>query len=352
MEVTKEPFGTNQDGKAVDIYTLTNDHGMRARIMTRGGTIVSLEVPDREGKLGDVVLGFNTLEEYIKDSPHFGCVCGRYANRIGGASFTLDGTTYKLVANKGDNQLHGGKVGFDKYVWPAEPVERDDAVGVRMTHVSPDGDQGYPGTLSCTMTYWLTNENELRIDYEATTDKPTVLNLTNHSYFNLAGEGNGTVLDHVLRIDADHFTPTDAEQIPTGEIRSVKGTPMDFTTPTPIGARVEQDDEQLRLGNGYDHNWVLNSGGGELALAAEVTEPTTGRVMRVLTTEPGVQLYIGNYLNGRLTGKSGKTYVRRGALCLETQHFPDSPNHDNFPSTVLRPGETFTSTTVFAFGVE
>jgi aldose 1-epimerase len=351
MSVQREPFGVTPDGKTVDLYTLVNSHGLRARIMTYGGTIVSLEVPDRDGKLADVVLGFETLAEYIKDSPHFGCVCGRYANRIGKGGFTLDGVQYTLARNNDGNHLHGGIKGFDKKVWQAQPVEEPAAVGVRMTYLSRDGEEGYPGNLSCTMTYVLTNGNELQIDYDARTDKATPVNLTNHSYFNLAGQGNGDILGHVLTIFADRFTPTDKGQIPTGELRSVKGTPLDFTKPMAIGARIDQDDEQLRFGHGYDHNWVLNSGGGTLALAAEVYEPRTGRMMRVLTTEPGIQLYTGNFLDGHHVGKGKRVYGRRAALCLETQHFPDSPNKPGFPSTIVRPGQTYKTKTVYAFSM-
>ncbi len=352
MSVKTQPFGTTPKGEKVDLYTLTNANGIRTQIMNYGGTIVTLEVPDRNGMLDDVVLGFETLEQYIKDSPCFGCVCGRYANRIGGARFTLDGTTYTLAKNNGPNHLHGGLAGFDKAVWKAEPVEPPEAIGVRMRHLSPDGHEGYPGNLSCTMTYLLTNDNELRIDYEATTDKPTVLNLTNHSYFNLAGQGNGDVLAHVLVIHANQFTPTDETQIPTGELRDVRGTPMDFTEPTPIGARIDQNDPQLLTGKGYDLNWVIKGGGKSTTLAAGVMHPQTGRVMQVLTTEPGVQLYTANHLDGHHVGKGGVRYVRHGALCLETQHFPDSPNKPAFPSTVLRPGQTFKSTTVYAFAAQ
>ncbi len=349
MDSQTQPFGKTPDGDEVQLVMLTNDNGLRARIMSHGGTVISLEVPDRDGKLDDVVLGFETLEEYIKDSPHFGCVCGRFANRIAGGRFVLDGVEYTLATNNGPNHLHGGIKAFDKVVWSSEPVERPDAVGVRMTYLSVDGEEGYPGNLSCALTYLLTGDDALRIDYEATTDAPTVINLTNHSYFNLAGHGRGDVLAHELTIDGDRFTPTDAGQIPTGELRDVRGTPMDFTRPAAIGARIDQDDEQLHLGKGYDHNWALNSGHGSLALAAEVYEPTTGRVMEVHTTEPGVQLYTANNLDGHHVGKGGRAYHARHALCLETQHFPNAPNQPTFPSTVLRPGETYTQTTVYRF---
>lgn len=349
MSIRKQPFGKTAGGQAVDLFELTNAAGPRAAIMTYGATVVSLEVPDRNGKPGDVVLGFETLDEYVKYSPHFGCACGRYANRIAKGRFTLDGAEYSLAVNNGENHLHGGIKGFDKVVWKAEPVDRPGAVAVKMTYLSADGEEGYPGNLSCEITYSLTSDNALRIDYKATTDKPTVVNLTNHSYFNLAGHGVGNILGHQLMINADRFTPTDKGQIPTGELRDVKGTPMDFTRPTAVGARIDQDDEQLRAGGGYDHNWVINGSDESPALAAEVYEPTTGRVMRVHTTEPGIQLYTGNHLNGRLVGKGGKTYAKRSALCLETQHFPDSPNKSDFPTTTLRPGETYTQTTIYSF---
>jgi aldose 1-epimerase len=349
MNLRKQPFGTTPDGQAVELYTLANDKGARARIMTYGGTIVSLEVPGRDGKIDDVVLGFDTLDEYIKDSPHFGCICGRYANRIGKARFVLDGVEYTLAKNNRENHLHGGTKAFDKKVWQTDPVEQPKAVGMKMRYLSRDGEEGYPGNLSCTVTCLLTDDNSLQIEYEARTDKPTPVNLTNHSYFNLVGQGNGDILNHVLTIHADQFTPTDEGQIPTGELRSVKGTPLDFTRPTAVGARIAQEDESLRIGSGYDHNWVLGCCGHSLTLAAEVYEPRSGRVMQVLTTEPGIQLYTGNFLDGHHRGKGGRTYVRRGGLCLETQHFPDSPNKPAFPSTILRPGQVYRTKTLYAF---
>lgn len=354
MNIEKTNFGQTQDGIAVQLFTLTNDNGMIAKITNYGGIITQLWVPDRDGRAADVVLGFDSVADYEEKSPYFGCITGRYANRIAGGRFTLDGVTYdKLAINNGPNHLHGGLKGFDKQVWEAEPFEADDAVGLKLHYLSKNGDEGYLGNLDVTVTYTLNNANELRIDYEATTDKPTVVNLTNHSYFNLAGHAAGTdaALAHEMLINADHFTPVaDANAIPTGEIRPVKDSPMDFTTSTSIGERIDADDEQLKFGNGYDHNWVLNKQQGELSLAARVTEPTTGRVMEVLTTEPGVQFYTANYLDG-FTGKGGATYPRRSAFCLETQHYPDSPNKPEFPSTVLRPPEIYATTTIFKFSV-
>ncbi len=346
-KMTREPFGKTAEGAPVDLFTLSNSRGLRVAITNYGGIIVSLFTPDREGRPGDIVLGFDRLEDYLKGHPYFGAIIGRYGNRIAGGRFVLDGVEYKLARNNGENHLHGGLVGFDKKVW--RPRDWSDAEGehLELRYTSPDGEEGYPGNLQVTVTYTLNEQNQLRIDYFASTDKPTVVNLTNHSYFNLAGEGD--ILGHVLRINADHFTPVDAGLIPTGELRPVKGTPFDFTEPVAIGARIEQDDEQLRFGRGYDHNFVLRGGGGSLAEAAEVYEPKTGRVLRVFTTEPGMQFYTGNFLDGSLKGKYGRIYARRTGFCLETQHFPDSPNKPQFPSTVLRPGQTYRSTTIFEF---
>ncbi len=352
MGIVKESFGTTPDGEAVDIYTLTNANGLRARIMTYGAIIVSLEVPDRNGKLADVVLGFNTLDEYLKGHPYFGAVVGRYGNRIAGGTFTLDGTTYTLVKNNNENHLHGGTKGFDKVVWTAQELADGDVVSLEMSYLSTDMEEGYPGNLSLTVTYTLTNENELNVAYRATTDKATVLNVTQHSYFNLAGEGEGDILNHQVMLNADRFTPVDASLIPTGELRSVEGTPFDFRTPMAIGARINDDNEQLRFGGGYDHNFVLNSNDGSLALAARVHEPTTGRVMEVYTTQPGIQFYVGNFLDGTTIGKAGKAYKHRYGFCLETQHFPDSPNKPDFPSVVLRPGKTYDEVTVFKFSAQ
>ncbi|GAA0895871.1 aldose epimerase family protein [Virgisporangium aurantiacum] len=337
------------DGE-VDRFTLGNTQGMRVRILTFGGIIQSIEVPDRRGRVSNVVLGFAGLTDYVERSPYFGCITGRYANRIALGRFTLDGASYRLPTNDGPNSLHGGTVGFDKHVWKATPFERGDAVGVRMRHISPDLDQGYPGTLTTTVTYTLTSDNALRIGYRATTDRPTIVNLTNHTYFNLAGEGSGSVEGHVLRIDAGRYTPVDETLIPTGSIDPVAGTPMDFTRPVAIGERIRDDFPQLVNGGGYDHNWVLDrEPGSGLVEVATVVEPQSGRVLTVLTEEPGIQFYSGNLLDGTLTGTSGRAYHRGAGFALETQHFPDSPNHPNFPTTVLRPGQVYRTTTVYRF---
>ncbi len=347
--VVKSDFGKTADGTPVDLYVLTNAHGLKAKIITYGGIITELHTPDRDGKLADVVLGFDNLPSYLAGHPYFGALVGRVANRIAKGKFTLDGKVYQLAINNGPNALHGGLKGFDKKVWKAEPVEGTDGPGVRLSCSSPDGEEGYPGNLSVTVTYTLTNQNELRIDYKATTDKDTPINLTNHSYFNLAGPGPGDILGHELMLAADQYTPVDATLIPTGEIKPVKGTPLDFTTPTPIGARIDQ-----LKGNpgGYDHNFVLRSGGKSLALAARVHEPKTGRVMEVYTTQPGIQFYTGNFLDGKLTGKYGVVYKKHAGFCLETQHFPDSVNHPNFPSVILKPGSTYAQTTVYKFSAK
>jgi aldose 1-epimerase len=349
--VTKAPFGTTPAGEHVDVFTITNAHGMEVRAMTYGGIIVSLKVPDRTGRAGDVVLGYDSLAGYLKTTPYFGAIIGRYGNRIGHAQFTLDGTTYHVPANNGVNSLHGGTVGFDKVVWDAEPFWGDSGVGVAFTYTSPDGDQGYPGKLEARVTYTLTDRNELVVDYHATTDKATPVNLTQHSYFNLAGDGSGDILGQVLAIDADRYTPVDSTLIPTGVIAPVAGTPFDFTAATAIGARIAQDDEQLRRGRGYDHNFVLTRNGPGLAHAARAYDPVSGRTLDVSTTEPGIQFYSGNFLDGTITGKAGHVYAHRNGFCLETQHFPDSPNQPGFPSTILRPGEEYRSRTVFRFGV-
>jgi aldose 1-epimerase len=343
--VERADFGTMKDGTPIDIYTLTNTTGMVAKIITYGGIVTELDVPDRTGKMADVVLGFKTLEGYLADEPFFGAIIGRVGNRIAKGRFTLNGTTYKLATNDGANHLHGGLKGFDKVVWKAEIVKAADGAALKLTYLSRDGEEGYPGNLTATVVYTLTNE--LRIDYTATTDKATPVNLTNHSYFNLAGEGTGNILGHELMIAADRFTPVDSGLIPTGQLEPVAGTPMDFTKPMTIGSRIDQ--VPLAPPGGYDHNYVLTSGGGTLALAARVYEPTTGRVMEVYTTEPGVQFYTGNFLDGSLKGKSGVAYAKHAAFCLETQHFPDSVNHPNFPSTILEPGQTYKTTTVYRF---
>lgn len=352
MKIEKHAFGKTADGTPVELYTLTNANGLEAKITNYGGIVVSLLVPDRDGKPGDVVLGYETLEEYIENNPYFGTLVGRYGNRIARGKFTLEGIEYTLAQNDGENHLHGGLKGFDKVVWKADAVRSKNSVGLKLTYLSKDGEEGYPGNLSVTVVYTLTNDNELKIEYTAVTDKVTIVNLTHHGYFNLAGAGLGDILGHELMIKADRFTPVDKGLIPTGELRSVKGTPMDFTRAVAIGARIDQAAEQLVLGGGYDHNWVLNNGDGSLALAARVYEPTTGRVMEVYTTEPGIQFYSGNFLDGSITGKGGKVYGYRYGFCLETQHFPDSPNKPDFPSTVLKPGETYTTTTIYTFSVK
>lgn len=349
--VTKKPFGKTVDGQPVDLYTLSNDKGVEATIMNYGAIVVSLRVPDRSKTFGDVVLGFDALDGYLREHPYFGAICGRYANRIAKGRFRLAGVEYKLAKNNGANHLHGGIRGFDKVVWSAREVAGAEPA-VEMAYTSKDGEEGYPGNLTVKAVYTLTANNELKIDYDATTDKDTVLNVTNHSYFNLAGAGEGDILGHQLMIAAGKFTPVDAGLIPTGELKSVKGTPFDFAEPAPIGARIDKPDQQLRFGRGYDHNYVLSSGGGSLALAARVREPKSGRMMEVWTTEPGVQLYTGNFLDGSIRGKGGKVYGHRHGFCLETQRFPDSPNQPNFPSAVLKAGERYRSTTAYRFAVE
>jgi len=348
MNITESAFGTTKGGQPVALFTLTNARGHEVRISTLGGTIVSLTVPDRDGTPGDVVLGFDTLRDYEERSPFFGCITGRFANRIAKGKFSLDGKSYQLAVNNGPNHLHGGTVGFDKKVWKARTEQTRDALRLILSHTSPAGDEGYPGTLSCEVAYSWGNQDELRIDYTATTDAPTVLNLTNHSYFNLAGHASGSVLDHRLQLEADTFTPTDATAIPTGELRPVQNTPFDFRTAQTIGARIDADDQQTKWGLGYDHNFVVNGTPGRLRKCAELSDPASGRVMTVETTEPGVQFYSANFMND-LKGKAGAVYPKRGGVCLETQHFPDSPNQPAFPSTVLKPGETYRSTTSFAF---
>jgi aldose 1-epimerase len=354
--VTKSSFGTLADGTAVDLYTLTNAAGAEMRVTNYGAIIVSLRVPDRTGALGDVVLGYNRVDDYVKDSPYFGAVVGRYGNRIGNARFTLDGKTYTLAANDGVNSLHGGRKGFDKLVWAATPVDRADGAALQLSLTSKDGDEGYPGTLQLTVTYTLTDANALVVDYLAKTDKATPVNVTQHSYFNLAGEGVGTIDNHVMQIHADKYTPVAKGLIPTGELADVAGTPLDFRTPTAIGARIASPHPQMQLGGGYDHNWVVNWPAGmaadKLAPVVRVTESTTGRTLEVESTEPGVQFYSGNFLDGHHVGKSNRPYVKRAAFCVETQHFPDSPNKPNFPSTIVRPGKDYQSQTVFRFGVQ
>ncbi|HJZ75614.1 MAG TPA: aldose epimerase family protein [Vicinamibacterales bacterium] len=347
--VVRAAFGRTGDGTAIDIFTLTNTRGMEVQAISYGAIIRSIRVPDRNGTLDDVVLGFDTIDGYLRTHPYFGAVVGRYGNRIAKGQFTLDGTAYRLATNNGPNHLHGGVKGFDKAVWNSETLERDGAVGVIFTHTSPDGDEGYPGTLAARVTYTLTPANELVVDYAATTDKPTPVNLTQHSYFNLAGAGD--ILQHRLMLNADRFTPVDATLIPTGELAPVAGTPFDFRQPAAVGARIDANDQQIRNGGGYDHNFVINRTGAGLVHAARLEEPSTGRTLDVSTTEPGVQFYTGNFLDGTITGTMGRVYKRRSGLCLETQHFPDSPNQSAFPTTILRPGEALQSKTIFAFGV-
>jgi aldose 1-epimerase len=350
--LTKSPFARTRDGVSVDLITLRNQVGTEVRILTYGGVIQALKTVDRQGASDDIVLGFDTLSDYEEKSPFFGTLVGRYGNRIANGRFTLDGQTYSLARNNGPNHLHGGNKGWDKAVWVAgEPFQNENGVGIVLSHTSPDLDEGYPGTVRADVTYTLTDANELIVDYRATTDKPTVINLTQHSYFNLAGAKADNVLTHELQLNADGYTPVDAGLIPLGHIAPVAGTAFDFRTPTAIGARIAAVDEQIARGGGYDHNFVLNRTGDGLALAARVTEPLSGRTMTVTTTEPGVQFYTGNFLDGTLIGKGGRAYPRNAGFCLETQHYPDSPNRPAFPSPVVRPGQAYQSRTVFAFGV-
>jgi aldose 1-epimerase len=349
--LSRAPFGKMPDGRTVEMFILRNVHGVEVRAISYGAIISSLRVPDRTGHLDDVVLGYDSLAGYLRETPYFGAIVGRYANRIAKGRFTLEGTTYQLATNNGPNHLHGGVKGFDKVTWRGEPFRGDSGAGVTFTYTSPDGDQGYPGMLAARVRYLLTDRNELVIDYAATTDRATPVNLTQHSYFNLAGEGRRDVLDHRLWINADEFTPVDSTLIPTGEIASVSNTPFDFRTPTAIGARIEADDQQLHFGGGYDHNFVLRREGAGLSHAAKVEEPSSGRTLDIYTTEPGLQFYSGNFLNGSITGKRGHLYRHRFGFCLETQHYPDSPNQPQFPSTILRPGQEYRSQTVFVFGV-
>jgi len=348
MSVKVEPFGKTADGQTVEIVTMTNNKGLTAKITNYGGILVALETPDRNGKMGDIVLGFDKLDGYLKGHPYFGAIIGRYGNRIGQAKFTLDGKEYKLAANNGVNSLHGGLKGFDKVVWKIEEAKATDKKAVlKLSYLSKDGEEGFPGNLNCVVTYILTSDNKLKMKYEATTDKPTVVNLTNHSYWNLAGQGSGDILGHELKLNADRYTPVDKNLIPTGELKSVKDTPMDFTKPMAIGSRIKQVD----IG-GYDHNFVLKDKSGKMNLAARVYEPASGRVMKIETTEPGVQFYTSNFLDGTLTGKEGKVYNKYGAFCLETQHYPDSPNKPDFPSVILRPGEKYETVTVHTFSTK
>ena len=354
QQVQKETFGKTGDGRPVDLYTLTNSKGMEVRAMTYGGIIVSMRVPDKNGKIADVVLGHDKVDGYLVNPPYFGAIVGRYANRIANGTFTLDGVKYTLAKNDGPNSLHGGLIGFNKVIWEAKEFKNAKGAGVSFSYLSKDGEEGYPGNLKVKVSYKLTDENQLILDYEATTDKATPLNISQHSYFNLAGEGSGDILGHELMLNADRFTPVDKTLIPTGELRAVQGTPLDFTKPTTIGARINDDYEQLVVGRGYDHNFVINRKDRDdsLTLAARVHELTSGRVLEVFTTEPGVQFYSGNFLDGSITGKQGHVYKLRNGFCLETQHFPDSPNHPDFPSTIVKPGKAFHSQTIFKFSTE
>ena len=342
-------FGQLPDGREATLYKITSPTGMVMEVTNYGGIITRLTAPDRSGVFEDIVLGYDNLQDYLDETPYFGAIIGRYGNRIANGQFTLDGETYSLAQNNGENHLHGGIQGFDKVLWDAEPFSMGQEYGIVFTYESPDGEEGYPGNLSVRVTYLLTADNRVIFSYQATTDKATPVNLTQHSYFNLAGPDSDTILDHQLMLAADRFTPIDDGLIPTGELRSVEGTPFDFTSPTAIGARIDADDEQIAFGLGYDHNWVLSDTTSQMRLAARVVEPTSGRVMEVLTEEPGIQFYAGNFLDGTLTGKDGNLYEYRSGFCLETQHFPDSPNQEAFPSTILRPGETYQTRTIYVF---
>jgi len=350
--ITQADFGRTADGQSVEIYTLRNSKGAEARIMTYGGIVQSLSMPDKHGKYEDIVLGYDTLDGYLTNSPYFGALIGRYGNRIGGAKFTLAGQTYTLAANNGPNSLHGGLKGFDKVVWVARPMPTTHGPALILTHVSRDGDEGFPGFLEVTAIYTLTENNELKIECSATTDKPTVCNLTHHSYFNLAGQGKGDILGHIVYINSDKTTPVDSNLITTGEIIDVTGTPFDFRKPTAIGARINDPDKVLQYGPGYDHNWVISKPLGTYGLQARVEEPASGRVLEVWSDEPGVQFYAGNFLDGTIKGKGGAVYQRRTGFCLEPQHYPDSPNKANFPSVELKPGQTFHNKIVYKFSVK
>ena len=349
QSVSESDWGKTKNGEPVKMFTLKNSKGMTAKVITYGATLQSLTAPDRNGKFADVVFGFDKISDYETLNDYYGAIVGRYGNRIANGTFSIDGKEYKLTINNGPNSLHGGLVGFDQKVWKAEASKNNDSASVKLTIVSPDGDQGYPGNLTASVTYTLNNQNELIINYSAESDKPTVANLTNHSYFNLYGAGNGNILNHEVTINADKFTPVDETLIPTGELKDVENTPVDFRKPKPVGSRIDKSDEQLKFGGGYDHNFVLNKKSpNEMTLAARVYEPISGRKMLIYTTEPGLQFYSGNFLKGT-KGKGGKEYEYRYGMCFETQHFPDSPNQKDFPSTLLKPGTVYHSTTIFKF---
>ena len=347
--IPKELFGKLTTGEEVYLYTLTNNSGMKAKIINYGAVVVSLTVPDKSGKLEDVVFGFDDLKGYVDDNSFIGTIVGRYGNRINKSKITIDGTEYQLTANEGENQLHGGPKGFFKVLWKAEPIVSDSIQALKLSYHSPDGEQGYPGNLDIEVTYTLTNNNELKIDYSAAADKPTVLNPTNHSYFNLSGKLEETILEDVLQLDADYITPVNKSLIPTGELMKVENTPFDFRMPRKIGERINDNNEQLKLGGGYDHNWVLNRYDGTVRKVGELYNSSSGRLMEIHTDQPGIQFYSGNFINGTLKGKNGIIYKYRTALCLETQHYPDSPNHPEFPATRLNPGEKYKQTTMYKF---
>ena len=349
MKLGKKPFGKTADGKEVLLFSLQNKNGMEVQIMTYGGSVVSLRVPDRLGKFADVVLGYDNLDGYLKNNPYFGGLIGRFGNRIAKGKFTLNGTPYQLTVNSGENHLHGGFKGFDKVVWDAEELESDTSIGLKLKYASPEGEEGYPGNVNVVVTYMLNNHNELQIEYSATTDKATIINMTHHSYFNLAGAGTGDILTQEVMINADKFTPVDKNLIPTGELKDVAGTPMDFRKPVAIGARINEADEQLTFAGGYDHNWVLNKSDNPLTLAATAYDPESGRLLEIYTTEPGIQFYSGNFLDGTITGKQEKVYQHRFAFCLEPQHYPDAPNKSNFPPVDLKPGEKYSQKSVYKF---
>jgi len=351
--VTKSPFGKTKDGIAVDQYTLTNDNGASIKFISYGGIITEINVPDRWGRMGNVVLGFKTLQDYEAKSPYFGALVGRYANRIAGGKFAIGGKEYTLALNNGKNTLHGGNKGFDKNVWSVETLPSiPEAAAAKLTYVSKDGEEGYPGTLTVAVTYTFNNDNELIVGYEATTNKPTIVNLTSHSYFNLGGDGSGSIYDEILTINADKFTPVDAGGIPTGELTDVAGTPFDFRQGTPIGARIRSGDQQMVFGRGYDHNWVVNRQGGGMSFDARAYDPGTGRSLEIWSDQPGLQFYTGNFMDSTTVGAAGKQYRQGDGYCLETQHFPDSPNHPDFPTTLLKPGETYKTTTIHKFAAD